>query len=126
MTAWRRLPDLSRLDVSVATWRARAVRYLAIYLALALLLVGARALTQDVRPTLRAAQDREAQLTTQRDELELRVQTLTGSARVRDWALANGMRRFAGSTTTTGRFGSVKLPPPLIPRTTLEVQTEWK
>ncbi|MCP2013434.1 hypothetical protein L1280_000562 [Deinococcus sp. HSC-46F16] len=126
MTVWRRLPDLSRLDVSIATWRARAVRYLAIYLALALLLVGARALTQDVRPTLRAAQDREAALTTERDELELRVQTLTGSARVRDWAFANGMRRFAGSRTTAGRFGAVPLPDPLTPRTTLEVQTEWK
>ncbi|KEF33794.1 hypothetical protein RDMS_10530 [Deinococcus sp. RL] len=125
MSRWR-FPDLSQLDVSVATWRARAVRYLAIYIALALLLVGARAMTQDVRPALRAAQEREAQLTTLRDELELRVQSLTGSARVRDWAFANGMRRFAGSPTTTGRFGSENLPPPLSPQTTLEVKTEWK
>ena len=95
MMARRLRLDLPRFDLSTATWRARAIRYVVIYLALALALVGARLLTQDVRPTLREAQLREAALTTQRDELEVRVQALGSPQRVREWALQNGMRRFA-------------------------------
>ncbi|EYB68372.1 hypothetical protein DEIPH_ctg025orf0258 [Deinococcus phoenicis] len=115
-----------RFDLSAATWRARAIRYVAIYLVLALMLVGARLLTQDVRPTLRTAQDREVALTTQRDELELRVQALGNPQRVRDWAFQNGMRRFAEAPKTTQDLTGVPAPAPAAAHTTLEVTTEWK
>jgi len=118
--------DLPRFDLSAATWRARAVRYVVIYLALALALVGARLLTQDVRPTLREAQAREAALTTQRDELEIRVQALGSPQRVREWALQNGMRRFAEAPKTTQALKGVPAPASAAAPTTLEVRTEWK
>lgn len=126
MMARRLRLDLPRFDLSAATWRARAIRYVAIYLALALALVGARLLTQDVRPSLREAQAREAALTTQRDELEVRVQALGSPQRVREWALQNGMRRFAETPKTTAPLTGVPAPAPAAPRTTLEVRTEWK
>ncbi|BDP41867.1 hypothetical protein DAETH_18360 [Deinococcus aetherius] len=116
----------ARLDLSAATWRARAIRYVGIYLLLALALVAARYLTQDVRPDLRAAQEREAALTTQRDELELRVQALGNPQRVRDWAFANGMRRFAEASKTTAELTGVPAPAPLPARTTVEVTTVWR
>lgn len=123
--------DLSRLslpsfDLSVSTWQARAIRYVGIYLLLTLTLVGARLWTQDVRPELRAAQAREAALTTERDELELRVQTLSTPQRVREWAFENGMRRFAEVPKTTAALSGVSAPPPADAQTTLEVSTEWK
>lgn len=86
---------LRRVDLSEATWRGRAVRYVLIYLALALALVGARYLTQDIRPALRAVQEREATLLTRRNDLAVRVQALENPQRIRDWAFANGMVRFA-------------------------------
>ncbi|WP_216319195.1 hypothetical protein [Deinococcus aestuarii] len=116
----------TRLDLSAATWRARAIRYVAIYLLLALALVTARSLTQEVRPTLRAAQEREAALTTERDELELRVQALGNPQRVRDWAFANGMRRFAEAPKKTAELTGVPAPAPLPARTTVEVTTAWR
>ncbi|GAA5514667.1 hypothetical protein Dcar01_03423 [Deinococcus carri] len=115
-----------RFDLSPATWRARAIRYVAIYLALALLLVGARYLTQDVRKTLLDARDREAVLTTQRDDLELRVQALNGAPRIREWALQNGMRPFAEAPKTVQDLTALPAPAPAPARTTLEVTTAWK
>ncbi|GAA5531799.1 hypothetical protein E5F05_11940 [Deinococcus metallilatus] len=117
---------LPHFDLSAATWRARAIRYLVIYLLLALMLVGARLLTQDVRPSLRAAQDREAALTTERDELELRVQALSNPQHIRDWALQNGMRRFAETPKTTQDLSGLPAPAPVPAQTTLEVTTVWK
>lgn len=117
---------LPPLDLNAATWRARAMRYVGIYLLLALALVAARFVTQDVRPTLRAAQEREAALTTQRDELELRVQALGNPQRIRDWAFQNGMRRFAEAPKTTQDLTAVPPPPPAPTHTPLEVTTQWK
>ncbi|CAM3651553.1 hypothetical protein [Deinococcus frigens] len=88
-------PRLGSPDLSEATWRGRAIRYVLIYLALALTLVAVRALTYDIRKTLRAAQDQEAALLTQRNDLAVQVQTLENPQRIRDWAFANGMIRFA-------------------------------
>lgn len=116
----------ARPDLSAGTWRARAIRYVGLYLLLALALVGARFLTQDVRPTLRAAQVREAALTAQRDDLELRVQALGNPQRVRDWAFAHGMRRFAEAPKTTAELTGVPAPAPLSAQTPLEVRTAWR
>ena len=117
---------LSQIDLSLATWQARAVRYVSIYLLLALALVGARFATQDVRPNLREAQDREGELLIQRDELEVEVQRLSSKARIRDWAVQNGLRPFAEAPKTTQPLTGVPAPLPAPVRTTLEVNTEWK
>lgn len=114
-------------DTTPVTWQRRTLRYLAIYLALALLLVGARYLTQDVRPDLRAAQDREEVLIKQRDTLALRVQAATTPQKVQAWALENGMQRFAESRKTTRDLGaSAVTVPPSAPAPVLEVETQWK
>lgn len=117
---------LSRLDLSLATWQARAVRYVSIYLVLALVLVAARYLTQDVRPDLRAAQQREAALTAERDELEVSVQRLNNPQRIRDWAGQHGLRPFAEAPKNNEPLLSVSAPAPIPVQTTLEVYTEWK
>lgn len=117
---------LSRLDLSLATWQARAVRYVLIYLLLALALVAARFLTQDVRPDLRAVQQQEATLTNERDELEVLVQRLNNPQRIRDWAAQHGLRPFAEAPKKNESLRSVPAPAPVPARTTLEVYTEWK
>lgn len=99
-----------RLDLSEATWRGRAIRYVVIYLALALALIGARYFTQEIRPVLRAAQDREAELLTRRNDLAVQVQILENPQRIRDWAFANGMVRFAEAAKETQAI--LPLPPP--------------
>jgi len=118
--------NLSRLDLSLSTWQARAVRYVLIYLVLALVLVAARFLTQDVRPDLRAAQKREVALTNARDELEVSVQRLSNPQRIRDWADGHGLRPFAEAPKKTEALLSVPAPAPAPVQTTLEVYTEWK
>ncbi len=107
-------PRLRNVDLSEATWRGRAIRYVLIYLALALALVGARYFTQDIRPSLRAVQDREAALLIQRNDLAVRVQTLENPQRIRDWAFANGMIRFAEAPKESQAF--LPLPPPGQPK----------
>lgn len=114
-------------DTTPVTWQRRTLRYLAIYLALAVLLVGARYLTQDVRPDLRAAQQREEDLVKARDTLAVRVQAATTPQKVQAWALANGMQRFAESRKTRQSLGPVPAPLPTLPGfSTLEVKTQWK
>ncbi|PNY83080.1 hypothetical protein CVO96_14290 [Deinococcus koreensis] len=124
------MDTLSTLDTSVSTWRGRAVRYLLIYLALLVTLVSVRALTYDVRKNLRDAQFREGQLISQRDSLSLDVQSLESLQRVRNWAFANGMRRFAEATKVTQDIAPPRPPaasmlPPTSPRT-VEVKIQWK
>lgn len=132
------------MDTSAATWRGRAMRYVLIYVLLALVLVGVRYATQDVRVQLRAAADREADLLSLRDDLEIQVQALTTPQRIREWAFAQGMRRFAeAEPKLTADIPTLPLPanlpasppdssgnsgqspaPALQPR--LEVRTQWK
>ncbi|GGK13778.1 hypothetical protein GCM10008955_03890 [Deinococcus malanensis] len=119
----------SSLDLSFVTWRGRAVRYVLIYLALAVALVGVRMGTQQIRPGLISAQEREAELISQRDDLQLRIQILENPQLIRDWAFANGMQRFAQAPNKTMQ----DLPPaptmaarPAAPKRTVEVRTQWK
>ncbi|QLG12527.1 hypothetical protein HLB42_12230 [Deinococcus sp. D7000] len=149
-------PRVRSLDLTEATWRGRAVRYVLIYLALALALVGARYFTQDIRPALRAVQEREATLLTQRNDLAVQVQTLENPQRIRDWAFANGMVRFAEAPKESqailplpppGRKDAAATPkpaapdsappahtsspvqpprPPAQPDNTVEVRTQWR
>lgn len=130
MTRFRSAFTPATLDTSVLTWRNRAVRYLLIYLALLVTLVSVRFLTQNVRPELRAAQLREGQLISQRDTLSLEVQSLENLQRVRDWAFANDMRRFAEANKVTQEIVPPRPPVPSMlaptsPRT-VEVKIQWK
>lgn len=115
------------IDTSTATWQRRTLRYLTIYLLLALALVAARYATQHIRPTLRDAQQQEAALLSQRDNLEIRVQAATTPQKVQEWAVQNGMQRFAESNKSTRDLGT---PPPdtapPTPPSSVEVKTQWK
>ena len=115
------------VDTSLPTWRGRAVRYVLIYLLMVVTLVIVRGATQHIRPELRAAQVREAELTTQRDTLVLQVQALENPQRLRSWAFANGMRRFTDAdkvTETIPPVPSVRVPG--VPEHKLEVRTQWR
>ncbi|WP_369409237.1 hypothetical protein [Deinococcus arboris] len=124
--AWY-IPRWSALDTSLPTWRARAVRYVLIYLALVTALVSVRALTRDVRPALKAAQAREAALTTQSADLSVQLQTLESRRRLLDWAAQNGMRRLTDVPRETATFQPVPAAPVAAPPArTVEVKTLWK
>ncbi|GAA5502038.1 hypothetical protein Dxin01_01777 [Deinococcus xinjiangensis] len=114
-------------DTSPATWQRRTLRYLAIYLVLSLSLVALRYCSQHVRPALRDAQETEAKLLTQRDELEIRVQVATTPQKVQDWAEAHGMQRFAEAHKTVRDLGNQAPPPAPTPvSSAVEVKTQWK
>ncbi|RJF72754.1 hypothetical protein D3875_15600 [Deinococcus cavernae] len=118
-------------DTTTATWQRRTLRYLGIYLVLALLLVAARYFTQDIRPHLREVQRQEAALQTQRDDLEVRVQAASSPQKVQQWAVQNGLQRFAekAASATTRDLGAGEAPPEtLTPSSTpaIEVKTQWK
>lgn len=133
MTAPRFSPNWAKVDTSAAVWRGRAIRYVLIYLSLLLGLVTARYFTQDIRPNLRAALEREAQLVTQRDNLALEVQALETPQRIRDWAFANGMHRFAEAPKVTQAIktaphatdSAAQSAAALAPRT-VQMRTLWK
>lgn len=130
------------MDTSAATWRGRAMRYVLIYVVLALVLVGVRYATQDVRANLLKVGDREKVLITQRDNLEVQLQMLTTPQRIREWAFAQGMRRFAEAPKVTAAIPALPLPANLplsppdasnsgpslapVPQSRLEVRTQWK
>ena len=115
------------IDTSPATWQRRTLRYLAIYLLLALSLVGLRYTTQHIRPALRDAQEQESRLLTQRDELEIRVQVATTPPKVQEWAETHGMQRFAESQKQRRDLGNNALPPAAPPvDSAVEVKTQWK
>ncbi len=117
-------PDL---DLTLPTWRARAVRYLLIYVALVVALISVRASTSGVRPALREAQQQEQTLITQRDNLALQLQALETPQRIGEWARANGMQLFAvapKSTADLTGLPDVPLPTPAPRR--VEVKTQWK
>ncbi|WP_309573118.1 hypothetical protein [Deinococcus sp.] len=122
--------SLPTLDTSAVTWRGRALRYLLIYLLLLLSLVTARYVTRDVRPTLVDITKREEALSKEREVLALEVQSLSNVQRVRDWAFAHGMHRFAEATKTTETFPAARATPapavPVSPSRTVEVNTQWK
>lgn len=121
-----------------ALWRARALRYVLIYLLMGCALVTVRYQTREVyahlRDTLRPTR---TELQRVRSELSLRVQTLTSEQRVRAWALSSGMVPYAQATKQTQAFPApavasapaVSSSAPLTPapaRAPLIVRTVWK
>lgn len=125
-----RLGRLPTLDTSASTWRGRALRYLLIYLLLLVALVTVRYLTRDVRATLVEAGKREQALSREREVLALDVQSLSNVQRIRDWAFANGMHRFAEATKTSQTIPAPRaIPTPAVPTSPprrVEVKTQWK
>ena len=117
-------------DVTPATWQRRTLRYLTIYLLLAMVLVAVRYKTQHIRPDLLAAQGHEAELLTERDNLEIAVQVALTPQKIQQWASSSGMVHFAESVKTARDFGpgdpgaAVNLLPNST--NTIEVQTQWK
>lgn len=123
MRAWPQLDP----DLTLPTWRARAVRYLLIYVALVVALVSVRASTSGVRPDLRAAQLREQTLITQRDNLALQLQTLETKQRIMAWAVANGMELSATAVKGSADIQGIPEAPAAAPQPrTVEVVTQWK
>lgn len=115
-----------RLSSDPARWRRRAVKLLLTYLLLALTLLSTRSLTRDVRPALLAARTQEKQLTQERDQRELHVQTLLADTRVRQWALQNGMVLTAEAPKTSRDLGTQAVPPlPQAPSEPLKVKIQW-
>ena len=90
-----------------ALWRARALRYVLIYLLMGSALVTLRYQTREVYPQLSALRTTRTELQRQQKELSLTVQSLTGEQRVRDWAIANGMMPYAQAIKQTKVFGSL-------------------
>jgi len=117
------------LNTSPERWRARALRYVLIYLLLACALVALRYQTRDIYPRLRELRAEREGLQRERDALSVEVQTLSSEQRVRAWALANGLRTYAQSPKQTLAFPP-PLPapqlPPAPPPTFLEVKTAWR
>lgn len=114
-------------DTTTATWQRRTLRYLTIYLLLALALVAARFFTQHIRPVLREVQKQEETLQAQRDDLEIRVQAATTPQKVQEWAVQNGMQRFAESSKSTRDLGNLPTEPTLPSQpSSAEVNTQWK
>lgn len=111
---------------SQAIWRARAARYVMIYLSLAAVLTVGRILTQDIRPTRNATFNYEAVKVGQRDVLEVEVQRLHNPERIRQWAFGQGMQRFAEAPKLSGEFGTIPEPVQLKPTVQLEMHTTWK
>jgi len=107
-------------------WRARALRYTLIYLLLACVLVGLRYQTRDVRPDLLALREQRETLAQKKLALQLEVQGRTSSARIRDWAIANGMVPFTRSAKETASFAALPAPATIPPARPLEVTTRWK
>jgi hypothetical protein len=114
-------------------WRARALRYVLIYLLMASALVTLRYQTHEVYTNLRDnLRPTRTELQRQRSELSLRVQTLTSEQRVRAWALGSGMVPYAQAAKQTQVFGPTLIPttlpapaslPTLAP---LSVKVAWK
>lgn len=117
-------------DTTTATWQRRTLRYLVIYLTLALVLVVARYMSQGIRPELREMQKQEAALQTQRDDLEVRVQAASSPQKVQEWAVQNGFQRFAEAVKTTRDLGTGSTVPemnkPSSSPAAIEVKTQWK
>lgn len=119
--------DLHRVQ---ALWRARALRYVLIYLLMACVLVTLRYQTREVYPNLRKLNDTRTELQREQSELSLTVQSLTSEQRVRLWALANGMVPYAQArketqTFTAGPVVPVFPPQPQTPAS-LTFRTVWR
>ena len=107
-------------------WRARALRYTLLYLLLACVLVGLRYQTRDVYPDLKELRTERNLLMQQKQALDLEVQKQTSTARVREWALGNGMIPFSNARKESAEFQPLPSPDPLLPNQPLEVHTRWK
>lgn len=114
------------LQASLAVWRARAMRYTSLYVLLAAALLGLRYATRHTYPNLRELRASVQSLQTQRDQLELEVQTLTTGPRVLDWATSHDMLPYAQASKTVGDIAPLPAPAALPPEVgSFEVKVRW-
>lgn len=110
----RRVPaTAAQVEQVQALWRARALRYVLIYLLMGGVLVTLRYQSREVYPQLSSLRSIRTELQRQQKELSVSVQTLTGEQRVREWAIADGMVPYAQASKRTQAFG----PPVALPMT---------
>ncbi|AZI41908.1 hypothetical protein EHF33_03380 [Deinococcus psychrotolerans] len=115
------------LQASLAVWRARALRYTSLYVLLAAALLGIRYATRETYPQLRDLRASILTLQTQRDHLELEVQTLTTGPRLLDWANARGMVPYAQAKKISSDIAALPALPALPPESTsFQISTRWK
>ncbi|AWN23416.1 hypothetical protein DKM44_09400 [Deinococcus irradiatisoli] len=115
------------LQASLVVWRARALRYTSLYVLLAAALLGLRYATRQTYPHLRELRASVQDLQTQRDHLELEVQTLTTGPRVLEWATSHDMLPYAQASKTAGDIAPLPAPPALAPEAgPFEVHVRWK
>jgi cell division protein FtsL len=116
--------------------------YLLLYIVLVGLLAGFRYFTRDTNTQLANAQQQLSEQKIQRDAIRAQVQTLEAAARVRSWALQQGMQPYtrakteflpAGATTsnTSSNTGSntnsnTGSNTNSAPKSTVEVQLQWR
>lgn len=125
---WLATSRFSRLaDASFQTWQRRALRYLALFTLLVLVLVGMRMATYSVRPQLRDLQKLEADLLAQKDQLEIEVQVATTPQRIARWAESNGMTPFAVMPKQAQpKLSTHSAQPPVLPQPAVKLSTDWQ
>ncbi len=114
------------LQASLIQWRSRALRYTSLYVLLAAALLGLRYATRATYPHLRELRSNVATLQSQRDALEIEVQTLTTGPRLLEWASANGMLPYAQASKTSADIAPLPPPPPPHTGQALSITTRWK
>ena len=115
------------LQASLALWRARALRYTSLYVLLAAALLGLRYATRHTYPQLRELRASVLSLQTQRDQLEIEVQTLTTGPRLLAWATSHDMLPYAQASKTSAEIAPLPALPTMPPEDSrFEVKIKWK
>lgn len=116
-----------QINTDAALWRGRAMRYMLIYLLVAIALITTRHFTQDIRPTLRNLETQEGLLIKQRNELELEYQSKITPQKVKKWAREHNMVPFADTDKETQTFDSgFRFPKPIRSKQSVEVHYQWR
>ncbi|WP_424949707.1 hypothetical protein [Deinococcus sp.] len=113
-----------------AVWRARALRYVLIYLLMACVLVTLRYQARAVYPNLHRLNATLSELQHRQSELSLTVQSLTSEQRVRTWALEHGMVPYAQASKQMKTFEAGVNQAPALPvrpvPASVTVRTVWR
>lgn len=116
-----------QINTDAALWRGRVMRYMLIYLLMAVTLVITRHFTQDIRPTLRNLEQQEGQLITELHELEIAYQAKVPPQKIKKWARENNMVPFANAYKEKQSFEpGVLLPKPIYSHPKIEVEYQWR
>ncbi len=118
------------VDLSLTTWRKRAIHYLLIWFTLVTALVSLRYFTYPIRTHFLNSLKLQQELVTQRDNLAVTLQISENPQRVRDWAISNGLKNFAEShkdyQTLIPKEKLKDMSQAVKVSQAVEVKTEWK